>query len=492
MKPSKYQTAIYEEFPNLENNLLIEAVAGSGKTTTIVEAARLVPRDKSAIFLAFNKKIQEELDERLPPQVQARTFHSIGNEACREKLGWVKINDKKSKNILKNDLLSGATEGLSKEIYREHQTAICKMVSLLKSEALETEEDVEQAIPELAMKHQIDLPSSTIKNLVIRLFFSTINCFEKGERGKVMDFDDMLFLPFYHNMPLEKYDYIFVDEAQDLNRLEHILVTMMCEPSTRIIAVGDSSQAIYGFKGAMNNSMGILKSRFNMKPLPLSISYRCPKNVIELAQRFVSNIEARLDAPEGLVESLQEHMLENLLSPGDLVVCRTTKPLVITGLDLMQKGFPVKILGMDIKKSLLALFEKLDKNKGISLESLDKHFLKVQTHLIQKKKEYQLRVFEENIRIAEGVLGKIPTEQWTIEGIKTHFGILFADKSSSQVITFSTIHKAKGLEAARVFLLRPDLLPHPMATQPWEQVQERNLEYVAITRAKADLYYVYG
>jgi superfamily I DNA/RNA helicase len=55
----------------------------------------------------------------------------------------------------------------------------------------------------------------------------------------------------------------------------------------------------------------------------------------------------------------------------------------------------------------------------------------------------------------------------------------------------STIHKAKGLENDRIFFLCPELIPSKYATQPWQYEQEANLKYVAITRAKQELIYVW-
>ena len=57
-------------------------------------------------------------------------------------------------------------------------------------------------------------------------------------------------------------------------------------------------------------------------------------------------------------------------------------------------------------------------------------------------------------------------------------------------VIFSSIHKAKGLEAKNIYLLRPELLPHPMAKQPWEWQQEKNLSYVAMTRTLEKFSYV--
>ena len=60
-----------------------------------------------------------------------------------------------------------------------------------------------------------------------------------------------------------------------------------------------------------------------------------------------------------------------------------------------------------------------------------------------------------------------------------------------EAVLLSSIHRAKGLEAERVFLLFPDTLPHPKATQEWAKAQEFNLKYVALTRAKKDLFFVW-
>jgi superfamily I DNA/RNA helicase len=78
----------------------------------------------------------------------------------------------------------------------------------------------------------------------------------------------------------------------------------------------------------------------------------------------------------------------------------------------------------------------------------------------------------------------------TIRELQDKIDAIFSDDAEG--VVFSSIHKAKGLEAERVFILHPELMPHPMAKQDWEQVQERNIEYVAITRTLSELIYVEG
>jgi superfamily I DNA/RNA helicase len=78
----------------------------------------------------------------------------------------------------------------------------------------------------------------------------------------------------------------------------------------------------------------------------------------------------------------------------------------------------------------------------------------------------------------------------TISDLNVRIAEVFNDER--QGVTFSSIHKAKGLEAERVFILLPEIIPHKMSRQSWQLEQEYNLKYVAITRAKSELFFVQG
>jgi superfamily I DNA/RNA helicase len=81
----------------------------------------------------------------------------------------------------------------------------------------------------------------------------------------------------------------------------------------------------------------------------------------------------------------------------------------------------------------------------------------------------------------------------TVDAVINKIETVFTDEQTVRGIRLSSIHKAKGLEAERVYLLQPKggEVPHPMAKQPWAREQENNLLYVAITRAINELVYVY-
>jgi len=81
---SEYQKAVFTHIRESRKSRIVEAVAGSGKTTTIVEGMKYLPQGSSALFLAFNRAIADELGQRVPAGVQASTFHALGVYILRQ------------------------------------------------------------------------------------------------------------------------------------------------------------------------------------------------------------------------------------------------------------------------------------------------------------------------------------------------------------------------------------------------------------------------
>jgi len=109
---------------------------------------------------------------------------------------------------------------------------------------------------------------------------------------EVIDFDDMLYLPLRSKCTFDKKNYVFVDEAQDTNGVQRALLRRMLAPPPhgRLIAVGDPSQAIYGFRGADANAMSALREEFSAVVMPLSVSYRCSRAVVAEAQKYCTTL----------------------------------------------------------------------------------------------------------------------------------------------------------------------------------------------------------
>ena len=313
--PSDEQRAFFSALTETRDNLMLEASAGSGKTTTIVEATRRLPSGTTCQFLAFNKNIQTELEARLPQGVACKTFHAAGLAALGKLTGASTFSSK----VKRAKIDSGKVRAICKDVlppsaFRLYSSPVCKLVGYAKSAGLGTTvmEDSWSSWQSLFSHFSIQLEDGVTENGVIT--FAQKVLAESNARTDILDFDDMLYLALLLNAPFDPFDLTFIDEAQDTNAVQRALLGRMLTsansaairvtprdetnyipeaggwtkplPRTaRLIAVGDPQQAIYGFRGADADAMTSLRDAFNMRTLPLSVSYRCSRAVVREAQR---------------------------------------------------------------------------------------------------------------------------------------------------------------------------------------------------------------
>jgi len=482
IKPTVEQDRIFMFTKKRPENILIKAYAGAGKTTTIVEAVKLLPQDKNIMFLAFNKHIQEELKTKLPEHVRCYTTYGLGVSALKRKYGdRIQFDEfKADKIILKKSKTWGLSEELKSEeeisIYLNNMKKLCNLCRL----TLTTKPEF---VSYVAERYDIPLKKpKDIKRALKILDFMTTD-------RKTYDFTDMIFLPAIDNsIWFFPQDYVFVDEVQDLNRCQIRIIEKVLKKNRttkkyegRLIAVGDFFQGIYGFNAADEKSFEWFEKFPKTKVLPLSVSFRCSKAVIKKAQEIVPDIKALPDAPEGSVRD--GNVLQEAES-GDFVLCRTTMPLVKLFFEFLTQQKKAIIKGSDIGVHLIELIGKIN-----NIEKLILFW------------EGELASFRKDLK-KEGVLNPNDHSGYTALEDKVQTLLFLARLSDSildlkykiksiftdniQGIVLSTVHKIKGLEANRVFIVRPDLLPMQV-NKPWQHIQEKNLEYVAYTRAKLDL-----
>lgn len=469
MTPSPYQQAIYDAIRNTGDNLSIQAVAGSGKTTTLIEAFKLVPAE-GAIFLAFNKAIADELQTR---GVRASTLHSLGYRICQQNLGFCKRNDRKLRNIWSYEMHKIDSMTTREKI--DHNmafTVLEQIVSLCKSWGI-TPSKAPAMIPQIITHYDIDTPAelTNLTEKVVKLLEYSI------AKSKTIDFDDMIYWPaIMPQWTFPQFSTIFVDEAQDLNHAQRIFISRLLSPTGRIIVVGDSAQAIYGFRGAASDSMVLFGNRFNTRTLPLSVCYRCGSSIVKEAQRLVPVIEPWEGSPVGNV--LWEP--NPTYNPGDMVVCRNVQPLIELATTLL-KTQPVRLEYPELISELLRECEAVRKKFGaVNPRTLAEHSHQKHTFYMDKGYKRKAKAILEKIALIRVIADRC-------EDFVEH--ILQVDLQKAGGVRLLSIHKAKGLEANRVILLRKDLLPSEQATADWELEQEKNLEYVAITRARKELVY---
>ena len=480
MKWSDRQLAIFDAYENTRKNIAIEATAGSSKTTCIVECCRRTPPNKKVLFMAFNKSIAEELRERLPSHIDVNTFHSKG---LRVLLSNFRIKPKINENkcfVIGKKILDTKDMDVKQQIRYLFEIQIIWnyiRVNLIT--------DYEKKIPGICIEKNIEFQERMVEDMEkIR------NAWHK-EMKKInsvkeinIDFTDMLYFPYQllDSEDFPKYDIVTLDEQQDANTLQKELALRYIKKSGRFVVVGDSRQCIYGFQGSSLEVFKSLQSYPNTIVLPLDITYRCGKNIVEEARKVFNNgIVAAPNAIDGIVRKGEFDEAEN----GDFILCRNNLPLATVFLYLLEMGKKATIKGKEYGDALVALVDKIK-----HIEDLDTMCEKKISELkergltdIQAKNNPSYVAFLEKCTIL-----KILYKNWG-DMKKLEDNIKEIYKDDTEGIVLSTIHKSKGLEADRVFFLNRSLIPSKYANTEEALYNEKCLLFVAITRARKELVY---
>lgn len=491
--PSKYQQDIFDFIQHGNGNSVINALAGSGKTSTIVNAVKLIPPTCNALFIAFNKEIVKELEKKLEgvKNVHVKTLHSLGFLMIRRNLGTnIEIDEYKYRTFIKKNIkqLSSADfDKMTTKLMQQYTDNVIQLCDLGRYNLAQCEKDLLQ----VSARHDIPIIDDECN--------AVLNVMKWGrENTTSIDFTDMVWLPYELTLnPIGlQYDYIFIDECQDLNAAQRELFLRCFRRGTRFIAVGDKKQAIYSFAGADAESFAKLQSLPNTTTLPLPISYRCPKKVVNLANQFVDTMECREGAPDG--EIVHNVSIKDI-HDGDMVLCRTKMPLIKLYMRYLRMGVKSYVRGQDIGLNLLRMVDKTEQiTLNVSLQK-DGVFARLYDDLFEERNRLMIKrgMDLEDATLSNQIMTKydsIKALEILAEGLTSardlHNRIENVFAESADGVCLSTIHKAKGLEANNVYILCKTLMPSRFATQEWEKEQEQNLMYVAYTRAKYKLGFV--
>lgn len=466
---SDHQKAVFDAVKDPEADLLIQAVAGSGKSTTIIEATKHAPG--TSLFMAFNKAIAEDIRQK-GPMGDVKTLNALGHSIVLQNRPAAKLNARKMLDIIK-EILGDSND------FKEYGYTLSRVCGLAKNcgFGLDSQPDASHFI-DLIDAYAFDIP-------VDRLSDFAVVCREGFERSRLkveeFDFDDQLWMPIYERWEFPSYSNIFIDECQDLSPIQHFMAEALATAGTpgRIVAVGDRHQAIYGFRGASHDSMDRMKYIFSMKEFPLSISYRCSQSVVLAAQEFCKEIQWREGAPQGDIWWKDE---DPRLFAQHLIVCRTNAPLFKAILAHVRAKEPCQVLSsfLDSFQSFIRGFKATFTSDLMA--KLDRWFEREREAALAKGKRGKLVGLYDKYETIKLLCGEFKLVSDMVQMVKS-----LGDSTRGPV--FATIHKAKGLEHQHVYILRPDLLGG-FGEQTKEQMQqEDNLHYVAITRAKETLTY---
>lgn len=484
MKYSTYQEQIFDFVANGKGHGEVIARAGSGKTFSAVHATKYIPRgmgQTKTVFLAFNKHIQVELQETLGDRAEARTYHSFGLSAIQ---GHPKITGYKNDDIL--------VAHMGKDL-KPLFPIISKVVGLFKGNLMV--DVTPQTVNQIIDQYGVELGDETtgLFDEIVEGVKICMNPDHVERLGKI-DYDDMIWYPLVRNLPIRSVDYLLVDEFQDSNVAQMELVMRAKNSHGRVLAIGDDRQAIYYWRGAGSDGMAEFAKRTTATILPLTISYRCPKAVVQYVNKTFPDItfEAWDEAIEGSVNSVTEEMMFKYVLPGDMVLCRTNAPLVRPAMRLLREGKKAIIKGRDIGKNLITLIRQIQNKFGASslnefLQDLDDYVARETLKLRETNRFNQADLLEDKQETIYAFADGVDSVGEMVENIER----IFSDDIEG--IVFSSGHRSKGLEAPNVYILNPELLGSTKRCKTVESAkQEINLHYVMATRAKQSLNFVVG
>ncbi|NJO18561.1 MAG: ATP-dependent helicase [Thioploca sp.] len=256
---SSYQHDIFSEIETGDGHLIVLAVPGSGKTSTIVEANYHVPQELvsagEVLNCAFNKDIVDALDKQLPRNIGRSTFHKLGFRNVQKY--WGPIYGINGYSVDKDDVVANqlAEEVSGSNDSEELRKSLIVAMKLAKAKLASTVEEIDIICLEHGIKTR-GINRAGFVEMVKEMMEKTLD--EPGMiNGKsVISFDDMLWLPYMKGWPAARqYEYIFIDEAQDLSAVRTELVLSYLAPNGRLAAFGDRNQAIYSWAGSTNKSL---------------------------------------------------------------------------------------------------------------------------------------------------------------------------------------------------------------------------------------------
>lgn len=500
MTPTAQQQAFLTGLRTSTGHLALVARAGCGKTSTIMLAvAQEIRRNPRIEILvcAFNKAIADEVTEKLEAArydwraVQAKTAHSLGFGLLKF-MFKPRIDEKKVRNLIAQQ---------NGEVFEWYGAQIEALVGYAKQAGFgffsELSINNVAAWHELADHYDVNgLDDTSQADDVVAAAQSIYR--QSLAQTDVIDFDDMILMPLVKNLRVKfGKDLIFVDEAQDLSRARQALIRKFLKPNVgRMVVVGDDRQAIYGFTGADAAALPNLIAGLNATAYPLSVTWRCPREVVKLAQGLVPDIEAAEGAPEGSVSSVYgreaTEALVASLGPSDAVLCRNMAPLVQVAFQLIRAGKPAKVEGRNIGDGLIALTKRWKvKSISVFLDRLEGYRDREVQKAMAKNNEAKQAEVEDRCETMAVIARAVQEQGKTdVADIVNWINDVFADGAENATV-LATYHRSKGREWPRVILWEHgERCPSRAARQPWQLEQEDNLAYVAYTRAMRELIFV--
>ncbi len=471
--PTEEQQAIIDASINTDDNLIIVALAGAAKTSTLVMIANAL-HNRRSLCLAFNRNIVNEMATRLPRNCSSMTLNSIGHRLWNRYLGnnIVKLETNKLWNILKT--INNERDSHEK-MYGSEAREVIEAVKFGKISGFLPYNTVMDGISPVYGDHKFFnlleyRPSRIQEEFIIEI---TKESFYQACKG-IIDFDDQILCPtVVDDVGFPKFQIVFTDESQDFSILNHMMLKKLVQ-DRRIISVGDPKQAIYGFRGADTLSMSHMAEQFNMVEYKLTTSFRCAKKIVENVHWHAPDMKATENALDGEVVYHKGWSSQDI-PDNSTILCRNNAPLFEVFLNLLLDNRNPELSDKEIINKIVRIMKDLGRNNLNWEESQKRVDIWLETTLKKLNENEDIAPYNDLAACLKFIIRQHDTLGDAIDWTN-------AIAKQKGTIILSTIHKSKGLEYDTVFILDSHLLKNID--------QDPNLRYVAETRAKLYLGYI--
>lgn len=461
VQPTSEQSAILDFTNSKSDNLMINALAGTGKSATLKMIDR-VNKTKPALYLVFNKRNQLEAVAsqkagEFADTTTIKTFNGLGHGIWARAIAHPICLDKAKMRTLWKEMIDGLSRADANDAWREYQVV---MDGLEKAKSLGyIPKDVKIAKGLIDAQHlsnaMDESPNEYAKELIDQLLRESIRRAYNG----LIDFNDQIYMPALFGGTFPKFPRVMVDEYQDQSPVNHALLERLVKG--RLIGVGDPFQNIYGFRGAKAGGMSSAVVHYSMTELPLSVSFRCPQAIVEAAQWRVPHFQ--WIKPGGEVNAL-DRMDGADFADDSTIICRNNAPLLRLAFRLISAGRGVTVVGSELGPRLVGIMKKLGGNNASKREVID---------AIEQWREEKLLANSKSANDLADCMRVFADHGHDLSQMISYAEHLFKQTGTIRLLTG---HKSKGLEFPNVYWLDPALCD--------DREQDRNLAYVITTRSE--------
>ena len=367
-----------------EGPMLVLAGPGSGKTLVITQRIKYLIEEhqvkpENILVITFTKAAALEMQKRFLTMTENRiypvcfgTFHAIFFQILKQTYSF----DTSSiiKESQKKILIKEVIETISEQLKQQNEQSW-----LLLKEQEETGEYIQRLLSEISkVKNSGILPreykSEVISSQIFDYIYQEYN--RKMSMAKKVDFDDMVLLcyqllkqrPEVLKLWQERFQYILIDEFQDINPLQYKIIQMLASPQNNLFIVGDDDQAIYGFRGSDPEIMLHFQEDYpDAEQVLLNVNYRSKSDIVESASRLIQHnkkrfekqvvaqntekdgvrvcyFESRQEQSKNIVSLIQQYMKQPGAQYKDIaLIYRTNTHATITAEKLLKENIPFQM-----------------------------------------------------------------------------------------------------------------------------------------------------